>query len=99
MSLTRQKEILDYIETICHRDSITIVDLLTDAELKKLIDDDQLDGPQKSNRIREILKGGAILNSRFLKRIIKKPSRMSLSTKAYHFHPHPNLKAGISAYA
>ena len=92
VSLTRQKEILDYIETICHRDGITIVDLLTDAELKKLIDDDQLDGPQKSNRIREVLKRRCYPKLTFFDAHYQKAIKKVAFNQGVSFSPPPQFE-------
>lgn len=56
VSLSRQKELLDYIESICRRDDITIPELLSDPQIEELRIDSEIDGPQKSRRIRDLLK-------------------------------------------
>jgi len=56
LSLTRQKEVLDWIEAIVRRDAITIDTLLADPQIQKWRSDSQLEDPQRSRLIREYLK-------------------------------------------
>ena len=56
LSLTRQKEVLDWIEAIVRRDGITLDTLLADPQIQKWRNDSQLEDPQRSRLIREYLK-------------------------------------------
>ena len=92
VSLTRQKEILDYIETICQRDGVTIVDLLTEADIKQMIVDDKLDGPQKSNRIRDLLKKRCYPKLTFFETHYQKAIKNVAFNQGVSFSPPPQFE-------
>lgn len=56
LSLTRQREVLDWIEAIVRRDGITLHRLLADPQIQKWRNDAQLEDPQRSQLIRGYLK-------------------------------------------
>jgi hypothetical protein len=56
LSLTRQKEMLDWIETITQRDGVSIQELLSDQQILQWRRDRRLDDPQKSRLIRQYIK-------------------------------------------
>lgn len=56
LSLNRQRELLDWLEAITIRESIPMMDILTEKELSLLRGDMSLDPGHKSNLIRKYLK-------------------------------------------
>lgn len=56
ISLNRQREMLDWLQAIAHRERVTIAGILEDAAIRQYLSDETLDGPRKAKLIREVLK-------------------------------------------
>jgi hypothetical protein len=52
LSLNRQRELIDWIEAISRKDKLTITELLEEPRFLQILEDPDLDAPQKSSKIR-----------------------------------------------
>ncbi len=56
-SLNVQRELLSVVTDICARDDISVSAFFQKEEIQAILSDEKIDGPQKTNRIRAVIKG------------------------------------------
>ncbi|MGD9249377.1 MAG: ParB N-terminal domain-containing protein [Desulfobacteraceae bacterium] len=57
LGLNRQRELLEWLKGISHRDAISIHDLLEEDAIKRMLGDTDMDRGEKSRRLRRYFKG------------------------------------------
>jgi len=92
LSLTRQKEMLDWVETIIHRDGITLKELLSDPQILQWRRDRLLDDPQKSRLIRDYLKRRCYPTLSAFEQRYERTLKHTGMGKGIRFSPPPNFE-------